>query len=154
LIRHQEIQRHRLFRNFPDRPLVSSGGQGFFFSRETADSILARHSDVLLSRAKRVWFRSMSPSELTSADVKQMAKLLDLQMAEVSGFDVLEAFRSRHIHVPVIVITAHDEPGTAEWVRSPGAAAYLKKPVDQDTLVAAIGAAISPRPDLLALSEP
>ena len=77
----------------------------------------------------------MSPSELTSADVKQMAKLLDL-------------------HVPVIVITAHDEPGTAERVRSPGAAAYLKKPVDQDTLVAAIGAAISPRPDLLALHEP
>ncbi len=83
-----------------------------------------------------------------------MAKLLNLHMAEVSGFDVLEAFRSRHIHVPVIVITAHDEPGTAERVRSLGAAAYLKKPVDQDTLVAAIGAAISPRPDLLALSEP
>jgi FixJ family two-component response regulator len=39
--------------------------------------------------------------------------LLDLHMEEVSGFDVLEAFHSRHIRVPVIVITAHDEPGTA-----------------------------------------
>ena len=80
--------------------------------------------------------------------------LLDLHMAEVSGFDVLEAFRSRHIHVPVIVITAHDEPGTAERVGSLGAAAYLKKPVDRDALLSAIEAALSPRPDLLALSEP
>jgi len=70
--------------------------------------------------------------------------LLDLHMAEVSGFDVLEAFRSRHIHTPVIVITAHDEPGTEERMRRLGAAAYLKKPVDRDALLSAIGAAISP----------
>src|ERR1022692_5117024 len=30
--------------------------------------------------------------------------LLDLHMAEVSGFDVLEVFQSRHIQTPVIVI--------------------------------------------------
>ena len=77
----------------------------------------------------------MSPSELTSADVKQMAKLLDL-------------------HVPVIVITAHDEPGTAERVGSLGAAAYLKKPVDRDTLLAAIEAATSSHAGLLALAAP
>jgi FixJ family two-component response regulator len=67
--------------------------------------------------------------------------LLDLHMAEVSGFDVLEGFRSRFIRVPVIVITAHDEPGTEERVRSLGACAYLKKPVDRETLLAAIEAA-------------
>jgi FixJ family two-component response regulator len=70
--------------------------------------------------------------------------LLDLHMAEVSGFDVLEAFQSRHIHVPVIVITAHDEPGTEDRVRSLGACAYLEKPVDRDALLAAIEAAIAP----------
>jgi FixJ family two-component response regulator len=69
--------------------------------------------------------------------------LLDLHMAEVSGFDVLEAFQSRHIHTPVIVITAHDEPGTEERVRLLGAAAYLTKPVDRDTLLSAITAAIT-----------
>ena len=52
--------------------------------------------------------------------------LLDLHMAEVSGFDVLESLRSRQIRLPVIVITAHDEPGTAERVRGLGAAAYLE----------------------------
>jgi DNA-binding response OmpR family regulator len=69
--------------------------------------------------------------------------LLDLHMPGINGFDVLEAFRSRQSSVPVIVITAHDEPGTAERVRALGASAYLKKPVDRDTLFAAIRAATS-----------
>ena len=79
--------------------------------------------------------------------------LLDLHMADVSGFDVLAAFRARQIGVPVIVITAHDEPGTAERVGSLGAAAYLRKPVDRDALLSAIGAALSPPSDILEPSE-
>jgi FixJ family two-component response regulator len=74
--------------------------------------------------------------------------LLDLHMMDVNGFDVLEAFQMRHISVPVIVVTAHDEPGTAERVRSLGAAAYLKKPVDRDTLLSAIEAALTKSPPL------
>ena len=73
--------------------------------------------------------------------------LLDLHMPEVSGFDVLEAFHSRQIHVPVIVITAHDEPGTADRVRSLGGCAYLKKPVDRDALFSAIEAAVTSAKD-------
>lgn len=64
--------------------------------------------------------------------------LLDLHMSGVNGFDVLETLRSRHVVMPVIVITAHDEPGTCERVRELGAAAYLKKPVDRDALFSAI----------------
>lgn len=69
--------------------------------------------------------------------------LLDLHMHSTNGFGVLEAFQFRHIHVPVVVITAHDEPGTAERVSALGASAYLKKPVDLRTLFAAIEAALS-----------
>ena len=68
--------------------------------------------------------------------------LLDLHMPGLSGFDVLEAFRSRRSPVPVIVITAHDEPGTAERVRGLGASAYLKKPVDRDALLSALATAV------------
>jgi FixJ family two-component response regulator len=67
--------------------------------------------------------------------------LLDLHMPGINGFDVLEAFRSRQISVPVIIITGHDEPGTAERVRRLGASAYLKKPVDRDALLSALEAA-------------
>lgn len=69
--------------------------------------------------------------------------LLDLHMEGINGFEVLEAFLARQIRVPVIVITAHDEPGTAEQVRSLGAFAYLKKPVDRDALFSSISAALA-----------
>lgn len=68
--------------------------------------------------------------------------LLDLHMDYVSGFDVLENLQCRRIHLPVIVITAHDEPGTLERVRALGACDFLKKPVDRDALLAAIDAAV------------
>ena len=70
--------------------------------------------------------------------------LLDLHMPGINGFDVLKAIGIRKLPVPVIVITAHDEPGTADRVRQLGAVAYLKKPVDRDDLLAAIEAAIAP----------
>lgn len=69
--------------------------------------------------------------------------LLDLHMPGINGFDVLETFRSRLIPVPVIVITAHDDAGTEDRVRSLGASAYLKKPVDRDALISAIESAIA-----------
>lgn len=71
--------------------------------------------------------------------------LLDLHMEGVNGFEVLGAFLARQIHVPIIVITAHDEPGTAEQVRHLGAVAYLKKPVDRDALFASVSAALAHR---------
>ena len=64
--------------------------------------------------------------------------LLDLHMPQTTGFDVLESLSSRHIAMPAIVITGHDEPGNAERVRSLGAADYLLKPLDESTLVVAI----------------
>ena len=42
-----------------------------------------------------------------------------------------------------MVITAHDEPDTAERTHSLGACTYLKKPVDRMLLLAAIVAATS-----------
>ena len=69
--------------------------------------------------------------------------LLDLHMVEGSGFDVLEDLQVRQAHVPVIVITAHDAPGTAERVRALEACAYLKKPVDRNVLLAAITDALT-----------
>jgi len=72
--------------------------------------------------------------------------LLDLHMPGISGFDVLETFQSRHIPAPIIVVTAHDEPGTRERAYALGASAYLKKPVDRDALLSAIAALIPHEP--------
>jgi FixJ family two-component response regulator len=67
--------------------------------------------------------------------------VLDLNMPEISGFDILAAFADRTIKTPVVVITAHDEPGMAARIRALGASAYLLKPVDETSLVGAIRAA-------------
>ena len=69
--------------------------------------------------------------------------LLDLHMPELNGFEILEAFRSRRVSVAVVVITAHDEPGTSERVDTLGASACLRKPVDRDVLLSAISEAIA-----------
>lgn len=69
--------------------------------------------------------------------------VLDLHMPEVSGFDVLEVFAAQHVTTPVVVITGHDEPGTAERTLALGASAYLLKPVDEVALVSAIESTIS-----------
>lgn len=68
--------------------------------------------------------------------------LLDLHMPGLNGFDVLERFAAQQLPVPVVVITGHDAPGTAERVRTLGASDYLLKPLDEANLLAAIGKGI------------
>ena len=59
--------------------------------------------------------------------------LLDLQMPVMSGWELLEALRERHIDVPVVVMTAAYR-ARAEAERH-GAAGHLAKPFDIDDLL-------------------
>ncbi|NLH75357.1 MAG: response regulator [Verrucomicrobia bacterium] len=99
---------------------------------------------LLTSRGFRVEEYEQGADLLDALDSHPLdCLLLDLHMEGINGFDVLETFLARQIQVPVIVITAHDEPGTAEQVRGLGAFAYLKKPIDCEALLAAISAALA-----------
>ena len=71
--------------------------------------------------------------------------MLDLHMPEMSGFEVQAALARTHASVPVIVITGHDTPESRSRVVQLGARAYLCKPVNDDVLLDAIGAAIGGR---------
>jgi FixJ family two-component response regulator len=68
--------------------------------------------------------------------------VLDLHMPEMSGFDVQGSLASRHPGMPVVVVTAHDTPESHARAVQLGAKFYLRKPVDGEALLAAIGAAI------------
>lgn len=70
--------------------------------------------------------------------------LLDLHMPELDGFEVLRDLASRSNRMPIVVLSALDAPDTAERVRALGAVAYLRKPVDRETLLSAIRSAIDP----------
>lgn len=105
---------------------------------------------LLVSRGFRVEEYERGETLLAALDEQPPdCLLLDLHMPGISGFDVLEALQCRQSSLPVVVITAHDEPGTASRVRSFGARSYLKKPVDKEVLFSAIQAALAHPADTL-----
>lgn len=64
--------------------------------------------------------------------------LLDLHMPGMTGFDVLEAMRRLEAAPPVIVITAHDDPGCMQRALALDAFDYQLKPVASPVLLGAI----------------
>jgi FixJ family two-component response regulator len=69
--------------------------------------------------------------------------VLDLHMPDLSGFDVQEDSVFAKAHLPTVIITAHDEPGTRQRCMSAGASAYLSKPFDDKALLKAVEDAIA-----------
>ena len=79
-----------------------------------------------------------------SLDAKRPECLIvDLHMPEISGLDLQKYLSSSGIRIPTIVITAYNEPGVRERCRADGAAAFLLKPVNAATLIAAVNTAIN-----------
>ena len=100
--------------------------------RSALHRLLAAHGFVIENYACGTDLLTALP--LSPAD----CLLLDLHMPGMTGFDVLAALAKQKCPMPILVLTADDEPGTAERVFSLGAAAILKKPVDETMLVQAI----------------
>ena len=59
--------------------------------------------------------------------------VLDVHMKEVTGFDLQE-----RLAVPVIFMTAHDDPTTRERIEKSGAVGHLKKPFEEEEILDAI----------------
>jgi FixJ family two-component response regulator len=72
--------------------------------------------------------------------------VLDLQMPGMSGLDLQRQIARTGLRMPIVVITGHDEPGMQARCLAAGASAYLRKPLEAGTLLAAIEAAIDPAP--------
>jgi FixJ family two-component response regulator len=79
--------------------------------------------------------------------------VLDLHMPRVNGFAVQARLAETHLRLPVVVITGHDSSETRERALAGGVSAYLRKPVDDQTLLDAIAIAIAHPSDTLAPSE-
>jgi FixJ family two-component response regulator len=67
--------------------------------------------------------------------------VLDMHMPGLTGLDVQQ--RLAHTALPVIFITAHDQPGLREKVLSAGAVALLRKPFTDDVFLGTLHAATS-----------
>jgi len=59
--------------------------------------------------------------------------LLDLHIPVVDGITVLRQIRDRHPQIPIIVMSATNDPAQFIEARQLGASSYLRKPFDRET---------------------
>jgi FixJ family two-component response regulator len=72
--------------------------------------------------------------------------ILDLQMPGLTGRDVQRQLVIDHVRVPIIVVTAHDQPALREQCLADGATAYVAKPLQRERLVNLIKDAVKRQP--------
>lgn len=70
------------------------------------------------------------------------ALLLDIQMPEMTGFEILKWLEEENIDVPIIVISAHSTLENAVKATKLGAFDFLEKPIDRDKLLISIRNAV------------
>jgi two-component system response regulator FixJ len=76
-------------------------------------------------------------------DAEPDCVVLDLHMPQTSGFEVQAQLVKRGRSTPVIVITGGDNPEAQSRALRLGAKGYFRKPVDGETLLETIDAAIT-----------
>ena len=81
---------------------------------------------------------SWNPSKSTNPD----CIVLDLHMPQVGGFAVQPRLAEAGIRLPTVIITGQDTDEARERALAGGAAAYLRKPVDDQALLDAITNAV------------
>jgi FixJ family two-component response regulator len=69
--------------------------------------------------------------------------VVDVHLGGMSGIDLQHALSSRRETIPVVTITAHDDPATRDGCLQAGTIAYLTKPFDERELIGAIQHALS-----------
>ena len=61
--------------------------------------------------------------------------VLDVQMPGMNGLEVQERLANRGSRLPVIFITAYDEPGVRDRALAAGAVAFLHKPFNDESFI-------------------
>jgi len=64
--------------------------------------------------------------------------VLDIRMPGLSGEELQAELEARGIHIPIIVVTGDDDPGTTRKAQKMKAAGFFRKPVDGMALLDAI----------------
>jgi FixJ family two-component response regulator len=69
--------------------------------------------------------------------------VLDIRLGGINGFQLYDRLRAEGLSIPTVFITGHDDVGLREQARKVGAAGYVRKPFDEQSLVTAIEAALA-----------
>ncbi len=76
-------------------------------------------------------------------EVQPDVVLLDIRMPDMDGLAALREIKRRYPQIPVVMLTAYDEPAWLVQAIAYGAAGYLLKTMPRDDLVSAIKAVVS-----------
>lgn len=76
------------------------------------------------------------------SDLPYSAMLLDIQMPEMSGFDVLQKVKQSNPNISVIIISAHGSVENAIKATRLGAFDFIEKPIDRDKLLISVRNAV------------
>ncbi len=68
--------------------------------------------------------------------------VVDLQMPDMNGLDLQDHLRRAGCRIPIIIITAHNEPAFRRWCEACEVSAFLLKPLKDTELMSAINAAL------------
>jgi FixJ family two-component response regulator len=69
--------------------------------------------------------------------------IVDLHMPGMSGLEVQSTLAGSGFEIPVLFITAYDDPGARDRAVQAGAVGYLRKPFSEEALLEAIDRAVS-----------
>jgi two-component system, LuxR family, response regulator FixJ len=70
--------------------------------------------------------------------------VLDVHLGGLSGFELHERLVAAGRRIPVVFITAHDDVATRDRACRAGAVDYLRKPFEDELLIAGINRALGP----------
>ena len=119
----------------PARPLIAVVDDEESVRRALARMLNASHYDVDVFASGQEFLDALRTRLPDCA-------ILDYQMPGLTGRDVQRQLAVAHIHVPIIVVTAHDHPALREQCLADGAVAYIAKPLQRERLVNLIEDAI------------
>ena len=89
---------------------------------------------------------SSGSSALAEIEKRQFTCIItDLVMPDLDGFGLLAELQKRHLQTPVVVLTADVQKTTRERCEVLGAAAFIQKPVNPDTLRSALASILGGR---------
>ena len=139
----------------PKRPMVASGpARCNGFMENVAPLIAVVDDEESVRRALARLLRSAQYQVEGFASARAFLEslalqvpqciVLDLHMPEVTGLELQQRLRQLEIRIPVIVITAYDEPDSRDQCLALGAERYFAKPVDGHRLIRSIRQLVTP----------
>ena len=70
-----------------------------------------------------------------AANIRPDVVLMDLSMPDLSGIEAMKVIHETRPDVPVVILTAHADPGVEKEAREAGASGFLAKGIGLDELV-------------------